>query len=297
MQAYLGKAYAKINLGLDVIRRLENGYHEVRMIMQSISLCDSLEIEKTASGIQLNTDSPALSCGADNLVYRAAKLITEECGIADGLKIMLRKRIPCAAGMGGGSSDAAATLHGINNLFELDLPLERLQKMGLQLGADVPYCLLGGTALAEGIGEILTPLVPAPDYTVLTIKPNFDVSTKYVYDHLILNASTIHPDIIGMTRAIVHARRQEMLSCMGNVLESVTLTAFPVLSLWKEKLLELGAVTSLMSGSGPTIFALFESQSAGEYALSQLQAFLPAGAYTHLAISSFRDSNHESSLP
>jgi 4-diphosphocytidyl-2-C-methyl-D-erythritol kinase len=296
MQTYTGKAYAKINLGLDVIRRLENGYHEVRMIMQSISLCDSLEIEKSSGDIQLYTDSPTLSCGADNLVYRAAKLITEECGIEDGLKIMLRKRIPCAAGMGGGSSDAAATLLGINNLFELDLPLERLQKMGLQLGADVPYCLLGGTALAEGIGEILTPLVPAPDFTVLTVKPDFDVSTKYVYDHLILDASTLHPDITAMTQAIIHARRQEMLSCMGNVLESVTMTAFPVLSLWKEKLLELGAAAGLMSGSGPTIFALFESQSAGEHALSQLQAFLPPGAYTHLAISSFRDSNQESPL-
>jgi 4-diphosphocytidyl-2-C-methyl-D-erythritol kinase len=287
MHSYDGRAYAKINLGLDVVRRLNNGYHEVRMIMQSTSLCDELEIEKAKSGIQLFTDSPTLSSGPDNLVYRAAMLMKETYGIPDGLKIMLRKRIPCAAGMGGGSADAAATLSMINQLFELGLDLKALQKLGLSLGADVPYCLLGGTALAEGIGEMLTPLPPAPDFTVITVKPNFDVSTKYVYEHLTLVESTKHPDIDGMVLAIRQSHRQGMLSRMDNILESVTINACPMLAQWKEKLLQLGAAASLMSGSGPTIFALFDTRSAAERALTQFQEFLPKGSFTHLAISYF----------
>jgi 4-diphosphocytidyl-2-C-methyl-D-erythritol kinase len=289
MHSYNGKAYAKINLGLDVVRRLENGYHEVRMIMQSISLCDSLEIEKTTGGIQLFTDSPTLSSGSDNLVYRAAKLITQECGIRDGLKIMLRKRIPCAAGMGGGSSDAAMTLHMINTMFELGLSLERLQSLGLQLGADVPYCLLGGTALAEGIGEILTPLPGAPAFTVIIAKPDFDVSTKYVYEHLSLDERTAHPDITGMTRGIRTADRQGMILGMGNILENVTMSAFPILRLWKDKFMELGAAASLMSGSGPTIFALFDTQGSAELAMTQFKDFLPAGSHSYLEICDFTD--------
>jgi 4-diphosphocytidyl-2-C-methyl-D-erythritol kinase len=257
------------------------------MIMQSISLCDELEIEKTKDGIQLFTDSPTLSSGPDNLVYQAAMQMKETYGIPDGLKIMLRKRIPCAAGMGGGSADAAAVLSMINQLFELGLDPEQLQRLGLSLGADVPYCLLGGTALAEGIGEVLTPLSPAPDFTVITVKPNFDVSTKYVYEHLILEESTVHPDIDGMALAIQQSDRQGMLSRMSNIMESVTVKAYPKLALWKEKLLQLGAAASLMSGSGPTIFALFDTQSAAEQALTQFQAFLPKDSFTHLVISDF----------
>jgi 4-diphosphocytidyl-2-C-methyl-D-erythritol kinase len=289
MHSYNGKAYAKINLGLDVVRRLENGYHEVRMIMQSISLCDFLEIEKAAGGIQLFTDSPTLSCGSDNLVYRAANLIMQDCGIRDGLKIMLRKRIPSAAGMGGGSSDAAETLLLINTLFELGLSLEKLQALGLQLGADVPYCLLGGTALAQGIGEILTPLPSAPEYTVIIAKPDFDVSTKYVYEHLCLDERTIHPDITGMVQAIRSSDRQGMLLGMGNVLENVTMSAFPVLRQWKDQFMELGAAASLMSGSGPTIFALFDTQNTAELAMAQFQKFLPADSQPYMEIATFTD--------
>jgi 4-diphosphocytidyl-2-C-methyl-D-erythritol kinase len=287
-------AYAKINLGLDVVRRLENGYHEVAMVMQSISLCDVLEMEKAPGGISLFTDSPDLSVGSDNLVYRAAKLIMEECQIHDGIKLMLRKRIPCAAGMAGGSSDAAATLIGINRLYELGLSDERLRQLGQRLGADVPYCILGGTALAEGIGEKLTALRPAPSYTVITAKPDFDVSTKYVYEHLQLDNLTHHPDIRGMVQAIQTGDAEGMLSRMENVLESVTVKKYPLLSVWKEKFLELGAKASLMSGSGPTVFALFDSRQGAEKAYDQFQAYVSDSAVSsQMALSSFREQDRQ----
>ena len=257
MNEYLMKAYAKINLGLDVVKRLENGYHEVKMVMQTIGIYDEILLEKTDSGIIVTTDSRELSKAGDNLVLKAAKLMAEHYQISGGMRIHLKKRIPVAAGMAGGSTDAAATMKGINRLFDLGCTLQELMELGVKLGADVPYCILGGTALAEGIGERLTALPPAPDCYVLVAKPDISVSTKYVYEHLDAAGIPEHPDIDGMVRAIEEGSLQGVLDRMENVLESVTARDYPVINAIKSRMKELGAVNSLMSGSGPTVFGIF----------------------------------------
>lgn len=271
MNEYRIKAYAKINLGLDVIRRLPNGYHEVKMVMQSIGLCDELTLEKASEGITLTTDHPELSCGEDNLVCKAARLMFDTYHIQGGLKVHLEKNIPIAAGMAGGSTDAAAVMKGISRLFDLEVPLEQLMELGVSIGADVPYCILGGTALAEGIGEKLTPLTPAPDFYILIAKPEISVSTKYVYENLDISGVARHPDIDGMVLSIESGSLQGILDRMGNVLESVTVSAYPVIDTLKRRIRELGAVSSLMSGSGPTVFGIFLSERAAEFACEQLK--------------------------
>ena len=179
------KALAKINLGLDVLRRREDGYHEVKMIMQTINLYDELEIRKVKQpGIQVKTNLYYLPSNENNLVYKAAKLLMEEFRIRDGICIQLQKKIPVAAGMAGGSSDGAAVLWGINQMYGLGLSRRGLMERGVKLGADVPYCVMRGTALSEGIGEILTPLPPVPQCQVLIARPPISVSTKWVYENL-----------------------------------------------------------------------------------------------------------------
>lgn len=271
MNEYRMKAHAKINLGLDVIRRRPDGYHEVKMIMQSIGLCDELTLEKAPAGITLTTDHPELSCGEDNLICRAAKLMFDTYHISDGVRIHLQKKIPIAAGMAGGSTDAAAVMKGISRLFDLEVPTEQLMQLGMAIGADVPYCILGGTALAEGIGEKLTLLTPAPDFYILVAKPEIQVSTKYVYEHLDVAAITRHPDIEGMVLAIESGSLQGILDRMGNVLETVTISVHPEIETLKRRIRELGAVNSLMSGSGPTVFGIFLSEQASEFACEQLK--------------------------
>ena len=270
MNDYHIKAHAKINLGLDVIRKRPDGYHEVKMIMQSVGLSDVLTLEKTDQGITLTTDSDNLPPTEDNLVYKAAKLMFDTFRIPGGLHIHLHKVIPIAAGMAGGSTDAAAAIKGINRLFDLELPLSRLMELGVSIGADVPYCILGGTALAEGIGEKLTPLSPSPDFYLVLAKPDISVSTKYVYENLDLTAIKKHPDIQGMARAIEAGSLQGVLDRLGNVLETVTVPAYPVISSIKRRMRELGAVNSLMSGSGPTVFGIFLSERQAEFARGQI---------------------------
>lgn len=272
MNEYRIKAYAKINLGLDVIRRLPNGYHEVKMIMQSIGLYDELTLKRVPDGITLTTDHPELSCGEDNLAYRAAKLMLDTWHIPEGIHIHLQKNIPIAAGMAGGSTDAAAVMKGISRLFDLEIPLPRLMELGMSIGADVPYCILSGTALAEGMGEKLTPLTPAPDFYILVAKPDISVSTKYVYEHLDITKIQRHPDISGMVRSIESSSLQGILDRMGNVLETVTIPAYPVIDTLKHRIRELGAINSLMSGSGPTVFGIFLSEQAAEFACEQLKS-------------------------
>lgn len=272
MNEYRIKAYAKINLGLDVIRQMPNGYHEVKMVMQSIGLCDELTLKRVPEGITLTTDHPELSCGEDNLVYRAVKLMFDTWHIPGGIHIHLQKNIPIAAGMAGGSTDAAAAMKGISRLFDLEVPLPRLMELGMSIGADVPYCILGGTALAEGMGEKLTPLTPAPDFYILVAKPDISVSTKYVYEHLDLAKIQRHPDIGGMVRSIESSSLQGILDRMGNVLETVTIPAYPVIDTLKHRIRELGAINSLMSGSGPTVFGIFLSEQAAEFACEQLKS-------------------------
>ena len=271
MNEYRIKAYAKINLGLDVVRRLENGYHEVKMVMQTVGIYDVLDFQRTAGGIVITTDSGELPTNEDNLIYKAAKLMIEKYHITERLKIHLEKHIPIAAGMAGGSTDAAATLKGMNRLFDLGCTLKDLMELGVNIGADVPYCVMGGTALAEGIGEKLTPLAPAPDCYVLVAKPDINVSTKYVYEHLDAQEIRKHPDIDGMVEAIAEESLQGILDRMENVLETVTVSAYPIIQKIKDRMKELGAINSLMSGSGPTVFGIFVEKDMARRAYDKLE--------------------------
>lgn len=271
MEKYHIKAYAKINLGLDVVRKLPNGYHEVKMIMQTVGIYDKLTLERTDSGITFTTDSSELPADRDNLVYRAAELMKEKYHIEEGIRIHLEKRIPIAAGMAGGSTDAAAVMKGILRLLGLDASLSQLMEYGVAIGADVPYCIMGGTALAEGIGDRLTALPPAPDCYILVAKPKLSISTKYVYEHLDVAGLKSHPDIDGMRTAIEAGSLQGILDRMGNVLETVTVPAYPIIDTIKNRMRELGAVNSLMSGSGPTVFGIFLEERAASLAGQQLK--------------------------
>jgi len=271
MNEYKTKAYAKINLGLDVIGRLENGYHEVKMVMQTVGIFDELSFEKAESGIVITTDSGELPTDENNLIYKAAKLMMETYGITEGVRIHLEKQIPIAAGMAGGSTDAAATMKGINKLFALNRPLKELSDLGVKIGADVPYCVIGGTALAEGIGEKLTPLPAAPECYLLVAKPDINVSTKYVYEHLDAEGVAEHPDIDEMVKAIEEGNLQGILERMGNVLETVTVKAHPIIDIIKSRMKELGAVEAMMSGSGPTVFGVFVDETKAWEAYEQLK--------------------------
>lgn len=266
------KAPAKINLALDVTGRRPDGYHDLRMIMQTVALYDELTIRWTPENkITVNSSVPitGLRDPEQNLVYRAARLLCEHASIEGGFIIDLKKNIPMAAGMAGGSTDCAAALIGINQLLGLHLTDSILCSLGVTLGADVPYCIQKGTALAEGIGEILTPLSAPPAFHVLLAKPDISVSTAYVYGNLSTDSLTSHPRIDDMVAAIKNKDRDGMTNLLENVLETVTIPAFPVIGDLKNELAALGADGVLMSGSGPTVFALFENESTCRAALDK----------------------------
>lgn len=266
------QAFAKINLGLDVLGKREDGYHEVRMIMQTIRMYDQLDMRKSVEpGIHLTTNKKYIPVDENNLVWRAAKLMMDTCGIMEGVSIHLHKVIPVAAGMAGGSSDAAATLVGMNRLFHCGLSKEKLMELGVQIGADVPYCVLRGTALAEGIGEKLTVLPPMPDCWILIGKPGISVSTKYVYTTLDLNTNTVHPDIDGMKKALEDGNLYGITERMGNVLQDVTIPAYLEVERIKEQMKTLGAVNAMMSGSGPTVFGIFDNEEKAQEACQKLR--------------------------
>lgn len=266
------KALAKINLGLDVVRRREDGYHELRSVMQTLHLHDRLQIKRTREpGIKIHTNLRFLPVNESNLVYQAAALLTEEFQIPEGVEVVLTKRIPVAAGMAGGSADGAAMLYGMNRMFELGLSRRDLMARGLKLGADVPYCLMRGTALAEGIGEELTQLPPMVKCPVLIAKPGVSVSTKFVYQNLRLDEGLQHPDIDALIRAIQCKDFDGVCSHMGNVLETVTVPHYPVIEQIRQKLLDCGAAAAMMSGSGPTVFGLFREEKCARYALHELR--------------------------
>lgn len=266
------KARAKVNLGLDVIRRREDGYHEVKMIMQTIQLYDRIFIKKIQEPeIQVKTNLYYLPENENNLVYKVARLLRDEFHITEGVHLEVQKFIPVAAGMAGGSTDAAAVLYGMNRMFRLGLSIEELMERGVKIGADVPYCIMRGTALAEGIGEKLTKLPPAPKCKVLIAKPPISVSTKFVYDNLKLNKETLHPDIEQLIQDIEKGSLHDMAAHMGNVLESVTIPNYPVIEELKNQMLEYGALNAMMSGSGPTVFGLFEDTEKAEYAYRRMR--------------------------
>lgn len=266
------RAMAKINLGLDVVRKREDGYHEVRMVMQTIKMYDLLEIiPKKTKGIQLSVNLPYVPTDERNLVYKAAKLLMDEFQVDSGVRVQLNKFIPVAAGMAGGSSDAAAALVGINQIFHLGLSTQELMDRGLAIGADVPYCILRGTALAEGIGEKLTPLAPLPFCYVLIGKPGISVSTKMAYENLQLDQIRRHPDIDGMIHAIQEQDLDSVIARMENVFEPGIAAQYPVIGQIRSLMEENGAEKAVMSGSGPTVFGIFKDRKNLKQAYDQLR--------------------------
>lgn len=266
------RAYAKINIGLDVLRRRADGYHEVKMIMQTVDIYDELVLERRKQpGIELRMDNSELPSGGDNLICRAADLLFREKKITGGVNISLTKRIPIAAGMAGGSADAAAALRGVNELFDMGYSLTELQALGVGLGADIPYCLAGGTMLSEGIGEILTPLPAPPAAHLVIAKPDINVSTAFVYGNLHADSLAWHPDIDGMIAALQKGDLDGITGRLGNVLETVTVKAHPVIEQIKELLRKQGAENALMSGSGPTVFGIFKEKETAARAAEAVE--------------------------
>lgn len=267
MRTITRNAYAKINLGLDVTGVLPNGYHEVKMIMQNVGICDTLTFtEREDDRIVVETNEGILPTDENNLVYKAVLLLRELTGDKRGVTIRLEKRIPIAAGMAGGSTDAAATLLGVNELLKLGLSKETLQKESVRIGADVPYCVLGRTALSEGIGEKLTPIASPPQAYLVVAKPDIYVSTPVVYKKLDEKDKYEHPDIDGMIEALENKNLDGIVQRLGNVLEIVTMEDHPIVEEIKKLLMDNGALGALMSGSGPSVFAIFNDEETAKKA-------------------------------
>ncbi|MCR5639806.1 MAG: 4-(cytidine 5'-diphospho)-2-C-methyl-D-erythritol kinase [Lachnospiraceae bacterium] len=278
MEQLTRNAYGKINLGLDVLGVLPNGYHQVKMIMQTVDLHDEVTVTLVdATGITMDVtleeSSAVLEADENNLCVKAAKCLLSDANRTDvGVHISLIKRIPIAAGMAGGSTDAAAVFCGLNELLQLGYSQEELMKLAVTIGADVPYCIMGGTALSEGIGEELTKLSDAPAWTVLIGKPPIDVSTKYVYEHLDMAQNVIHPDIDGLQQALADGDLDRSADLMGNVLAQVTEPAYPVITEIKELMKQEGARVAMMTGSGPTVFGIFSKEAEARQAEAVLRA-------------------------
>lgn len=266
------KAYGKINLGLDVIRKRPDGYHDLDMVMQMVDVYDDVILTRIEGAeIVVRTDTAVLSNGKDNLAYMAAKMLMDEFGIDQGLEITIRKRIPIAGGMAGGSSDCAATLTGVNQMFNLGLSTEELMERGVRLGADVPYCILGGTAIARGIGDILTPLPTPPKCHVIIAKPPVSVSTAFVYGNIKPDKIKKRPDIDGMVSAIRTQDLYKLAKSLYNVMEDITVPQYPIIQEIKMVMLNNGALNSIMSGSGPTVFGLYDDKGKAEQTVELLK--------------------------
>jgi len=260
------EAPAKVNYRLDVLRKRPDGYHELRMVMQRIDLCDSIEITLTDNpGIRVTCGREGVPDGPGNIAWRAADLLLKLADRKPGIDIKIAKRIPVAAGMGGGSSDGAAVLMGVNELLGLGLSDQRLMEIGVTLGADVPFFIFKRTALAEGIGERLTPIERVPTAWLAIVNPNIHVSTAWVYQNLQLTTGLNENIIPRFYESIA-----DICAILSNDLESVTVKRHPIIAEIKEQLLRAGACGALMSGSGPTVFGVFESESAARRAASDL---------------------------
>ena len=275
MKTLTRNAYAKVNLALDVLRRREDGYHDVCMIMQNLSLYDTLTFtveEADTLTITLACDKAFVPCDARNLIYKAIALMGETYHLTGHVHVELVKRIPVEAGMAGGSTDCAAAFHAMRELYGLDVSDQELMKLGVKLGADVPYCIMAKTALSEGIGEVLTEVAPLPDCFVVVAKPTISVSTKMVYENLHANELEKHPDIDGMVMALEEQSLQGITERMENVLETVTEVRYPVIAEIKACMKECGAMNSLMSGSGPTVFGIFTEKEKAEKAADAIRS-------------------------
>jgi 4-diphosphocytidyl-2-C-methyl-D-erythritol kinase len=265
------KARAKINFSIDVVGKRENGYHDVKMVMQSLELHDVLQIEKIASGIELECSASYVPKDQTNIAYNAAALFIERYDIKEGIRIVIEKNIPVSAGLAGGSTDAAAVLRGMNIIFGVNADLEELCELGLKCGADVPYCIKGGTSLAEGLGEVLTPIAPLKKTHIVLIKPDFGVSTKWVYESLILEKIVVRPNTELIINSIKSGDVESLGRNMINVLENITCEKYPVISEIKKELMINGAVGSIMSGSGSAVFGVFENYEKAKNAAKNLQ--------------------------
>ena len=268
------KAYGKINIGLDVIRKREDGYHDLDMIMQTVGVYDDVTISREDGTqtyeIEVSTDADILPNDKGNLAFMAAKVLMEAYDIKSKVKIHINKRIPIAGGMAGGSADCAAVLRGVNQLFQLGLTDEQLQEYGVKLGADVPYCIVGGTKRAQGIGEILTDLPTPPKCYVIIAKPDAFVSTKFVYSHIRPAQIENHPDIDGIIESIKAGDLYGMCEKIANVMEDVTIPEYPIIQKVKDILKSNGAVNALMSGSGPTVFGIYDDEEKAKQSMDVL---------------------------
>lgn len=268
------KAYGKINIGLDVIRKREDGYHDLDMIMQTVGVYDDVIISRKDGTqtyeIEVSTDADVLPNDKGNLAFMAAKVLMEAYDIKAKVKIHINKRIPIAGGMAGGSADCAAVLRGVNQLFQLGLTDEQLQEYGVKLGADVPYCIVGGTKRAQGIGEILTDLPTLPKCYVIIAKPDAFVSTKFVYSHIRPAQIENHPDIDGIIESIKAGDLYGMCEKIANVMEDVTIPEYPIIQKVKDILKSNGAVNALMSGSGPTVFGIYDDEEKAKQSMDAL---------------------------
>ena len=274
MKTLTRNAYAKVNLALDVLRRREDGYHDVCMIMQNLSLYDTLTFtmeEADALAITLSCDKEFVPCDERNLIYKAIVLMGETYHLTGNIHVELVKRIPVEAGMAGGSTDCAAAFHAMRELYGLDVSDQELMKLGVKLGADVPYCIMAKTALSEGIGEVLTEVAPLPDCYVVVAKPTISVSTKMVYENLHANELQHHPDVAGMIEALKQGDLSGVASRMENVLETVTTKLYPQIEEIKQTMKESGAENAIMSGSGPTVFGLYREKAIAEQAAEKIR--------------------------
>ena len=284
MNEISGKAYGKLNLSLDVTGRRADGYHLVRMVMQTVDIYDTVTIRKTdRREVYVQTDSGKIPSGKGNLVWQAAEAMRRRYGITDGLCIQLEKRIPIAAGMAGGSADAAAVLRLLRDAYVPEVTDEQLRQLALPLGADIPYCITGGTRLCEGIGEVLTALPAAPSCTLILIKPDIDVSTGWVYHEYdsIPEAQVRHPDVNAQVRAIRRGDLKGLCRYLGNVLEQKTGEVYPIIGELERYCLLRGAMGARMTGSGPTVFAIYDDAAAADRTCAELRE---ESAYRHFAV-------------
>lgn len=265
------KAYAKVNITLDVVGKREDGYHLLKMIMQNIDIYDVITIEKIESGIEITCNKPYVPTDERNLAYKAAKLFKDTFNITSGVSINIKKNIPVAAGLAGGSTDCAAVLKIMNKLFQVNADNEKLMELGVKLGADVPYCIDGGTALCEGIGEILTPLKPFKNHIIVLVKPPFGVSTKEVYKNFDLGRVKNHPETDKVITYMNEDNLYEVAKNMKNLLENVTLKKHKVISSIKSEMESLGAIKAMMSGSGPTVFAFFDDMMKAQRCYDEMK--------------------------
>lgn len=285
------KAYAKINLALDVLYKRQDGFHEVAMIMQSVSLADEVRLRKQEEGITLHVDIAGLAADKTNLAFRAAALLKSTFGIKQGVHIELIKKIPLAAGLAGGSADAAAVLRGLNRLWNLGLSMPELEKLGADLGSDVPFCLHGGTMLASGRGEKLLPLPELPNCYIILAKLPIHVSTAWVYGHYRADRIVEHPDLEAMKESLKNKDLAAIAAKLGNVLESVTIPAYPGIAKLKQSMREDGALNSLMSGSGPTVFGLVKGRDHAEHIALQLKKHSSAQVFIAKSVHDLEGKN------